>query len=112
MKFLPNGLPRTICERRRETPGRCLSTTKWGKRIDALGYTLFGGSIDSFGRAWRYRTFPQGSGTFPQGSGTINQFHSLDDLVAWVQNVEKIRRMMAEVVEMKEPFGTFVPLDK
>ena len=94
MKFLPNGLPRTICERRRETPGRCLSTTKWGKHIDALGYTLFGGSIDSFGRSWRYRTFPQ-------GSGPINQFDTLDQVKAWVKMVEQIRQWQADLAAVE-----------
>ena len=41
-----------VADRQRETAGRSLVTTNWGKRIDALGYALFAGSVDSFGRKW------------------------------------------------------------
>lgn len=70
----------------KETPGRNLSSTNWGVRIAELGYTLYGGSIDSFGRSWKYRTFPI-------GSGSIGQFGSLGDLTAWVRRVENIRAL-------------------
>ena len=71
---------------RRENPGANLSSTNWGVRIAALDYTLYGGSIDSFGRSWKYRTFPA-------GSGCVGQFVSLGDLTAWVRRVENIRAL-------------------
>ena len=68
----------------RESAGVSCATTNWGVRISWLGYSLYRGSVDSFGRRWAYRTFPQ-------GSGSIGQFSSLRELVARVRDIEKMR---------------------
>lgn len=68
----------------RESVGRSCATTNWGVRISWLGYALYRGSVDSFGRRWAYRTFPE-------GSGSVGQFSSLREMVAWVREVETMR---------------------
>jgi len=75
-----------VANRRRETVGRNLSTTNWGVRISELGYTLYGGSVDSFGRSWKYRIFPN-------SAGSVGQFGSLAELGAWVRRADRTRAL-------------------
>lgn len=66
---------------------RDMSTTNWGTRIKALGYTLQGSVTDNIGRTWKYRAAPDGCGVVPY-------FDSLGDLVRWVKEVEEARFMV------------------
>jgi len=54
------------------------------ERLEALGYSLHANCIDSFGRKWKYRTFPM-------GSGPINQFNNRVQVDAYCAQVEQIR---------------------
>lgn len=62
------------------------TTSNWAVRIGWLGYQLHRNCVDSFGRTWKYRTFPI-------GSGSVGQFTSLAELAAWVREVETMRNI-------------------
>ena len=64
----------------RETSGKQIQH----ERLEALGYTLHTHCVDSFGRTWRYRTFPV-------WSGPINQFNSMAQVELYCAQVEQVR---------------------
>jgi hypothetical protein len=53
-------------------------------RLEALGYALHAHCVDSFGRRWRYRTFPL-------TSGPINCFNSMAQVERYCEQVEQVR---------------------
>jgi len=54
-------------------------------RLELLGYALHANCVDSFGRRWRYRSFPM-------TSGPVNQFDNLSQVDHYCDQVEQIRR--------------------
>lgn len=77
------------------------STSNWAARIERLGYSLFIGGVDSFGREWSYSVYPN-------SSGGIARFATLGDMATWVRQVEAIRNIdnICKAIEYGAPMGT------
>lgn len=54
------------------------------ERLEALGYALHSHCTDSFGRRWRYCSFPV-------YGGPVNQFDNMAQVEAYCAEVEQIR---------------------